>query len=133
MDKTRNIPNRASDQQLTVDDLPNLSASALYSTEMPATLRDRELYRRLAFYQFIYSLCGLILGFVCILGGLFLFFHGVSGNSSWVARIFGSESQISDAAPGSVLFVVGLFVVVITRFSTKLRNKEAQQSHTLGQ
>jgi hypothetical protein len=45
-----------------------------------------------------------------------LFFNGVAGTSRWSVSAIGLHSTISDAAPGSVLFVVGLFTIWITRF-----------------
>jgi hypothetical protein len=45
----------------------------------------------------------------------------VVGSTSWTAKILGSESNISDAAPGAVLFIVGMFMVLITRFSIKVK------------
>ncbi len=70
----------------------------------------------LSLLQLIYSLGGLLLGFFCLAGGIVLFLHGVFGSTSWTARILGASSQITDAAPGGVLFVVGVFLVFITRF-----------------
>ena len=72
-------------------------------------------------FQFIYSLAGLIGGLAFALGGIVLFFHGVAGSTSWTAKILGAESEISDAAPGTVLFIVGLFTVFITRFKVKVK------------
>jgi hypothetical protein len=40
---------------------------------------------------------------------------GVMGHTSWSA--FGSN--INDAAPGVIVFVVGLFFVIITRFKVR--------------
>jgi hypothetical protein len=47
----------------------------------------------------------------------------VTGVASWTARIIGAESQISDAAPGVILFIVGLFIVWVTRFTVKVAKK----------
>lgn len=69
----------------------------------------------------IYSLAGLVFGAACILGGIGLFLHGVVGSSSWVGSMIGVQSKISDAAPGTVLFVVGLAVVWVTRFAIRVR------------
>ena len=71
--------------------------------------------------QLIYSLAGLVLGLACIIGGILLFFHGVAGSSSWVGEVIGLKSKLSDAAPGTVLFVVGLAVVWLTRFAVRVR------------
>lgn len=71
-------------------------------------------------YRFIYSMTGLFLGLVGMLGGIVLFLNGVAGSTSWTAKILGNESKITDAAPGAVLFVVGLFVIIATRFRVKI-------------
>lgn len=71
--------------------------------------------------QLIYSLAGLVFGLACIVGGILLFFHGVAGSSSWVGEFIGVQSKLSDAAPGTVLFVVGLAVVWLTRFAVRVR------------
>jgi hypothetical protein len=71
-------------------------------------------------YRLVYSICGLVLGLCCIVGGVVLFLRGVAGETSWTAKILGiGQSQISDAAPGAVLFVVGLFIVLATRFTAR--------------
>ena len=71
-------------------------------------------------YKFIYSMTGLFLGLVSMLGGIALFLNGVVGSTSWTAKILGNESTITDAAPGAVLFVVGLFVIIATRYRVKI-------------
>ncbi len=73
----------------------------------------------LAKYQLIYSVIGLLLGLSCILGGIFLFALGVTGAMSRDLLILGSESKIINAAPGAVLFIVGLFLVVVTKYKFK--------------
>src|SRR5438128_12700400 len=87
----------------------------------PANPRERHFWGRLARLQLIYSLAGLMLGLACIIGGILLFFHGVAGSSSWVGEVIGLKSKLSDAAPGTVLFVVGLAVVWLTRFAGRVR------------
>ncbi len=94
--------------------------------ELPADPGERHFWSRLARLQLMYSLAGLVLGFTCIMGGVVLFFHGVTGSSSWVGRFLGVESKLSDAAPGTVLFVVGLLVVWLTRFQIRVTGKREQ-------
>jgi len=89
--------------------------------ELPPNPRERHFWGRLATLQLIYSLAGLVFGLACILGGIALFFHGVAGASSWVGEFLGVQSKLSDAAPGTVLFVVGLVVVWLTRFAVRVR------------
>jgi hypothetical protein len=70
--------------------------------------------------EYRYAMLGLILGLATILGGVILGLHGVAGSTSWTAKILGLESHINDAAPGVVLFVVGVFFVFITRPKVRL-------------
>ncbi len=93
----------------------------LVALELPPDPRERHFWSRLATLQLIYSLAGLVLGLACVIGGILLFFHGVVGASSWVGEVIGVKSQLSDAAPGTLLFVVGLAVVFLTRFSARFR------------
>jgi len=83
------------------------------------------LHARALLYKFIYSMTGLFVGLVCMLGGVALFLNGVAGSTNWTAKVLGNESTISDAAPGAVLFVVGLFVVIATRYRVTIeRSRE---------
>lgn len=86
---------------------------------VPRGLRGQDFWKLSVLLQLIYSLGGLVLGLVCIIGGIVLFLHGITGATSWTAKFIGAESSISDAAPGAILFVVGLFIVWITRFGVK--------------
>jgi hypothetical protein len=89
--------------------------------------QDPETVRRLALYQLIYSICGLVLGLACVLAGTLLFFHGVGGSTSWTAKILGTESKLSDAAPGAVLFIVGMFIVLITKFNVTIAGRRRRR------
>ena len=93
----------------------------LVALELPPDPRERHFWSRLASLQLVYSLAGLVLGLACVIGGILLFFHGVAGSSSWVGEAIGVKSKLSDAAPGTVLFVVGLAVVFLTRFTVRVR------------
>ena len=98
-----------------------------FELDLPSSALDRRTYGRLSLYQFVYSLCGLVLGLGCVVGGVLLFMHGVSGAASWTAQLLGAESQVNDAAPGAILFVVGLFVVLATRFDVRVAPRTARQ------
>lgn len=87
-------------------------------------LNNSELIKIQIRYRFIYSMVGLFLGLSCIAGGIFLFLNGVVGSSSWTASILGNESKITDAAPGAILFIIGLFFVIATRYKIRIENHE---------
>ena len=99
---------------------PPLGGSSLLSVRVPDGLSE-SYWRSVTRYQLIYSLCGLVFGLAFAVFGGVLFINGVSGNTSWTASFIGFNSQISDAAPGTVLFIVGLFTILFTRFDVKQR------------
>ena len=74
-----------------------------------------ELQRELAKQEYGYARLGLVLGLICMLGGIALFVNGIAGSSSWTAKTLGAESKITDTAPGGLLFFAGIAVVWITR------------------
>lgn len=65
-------------------------------------------------------MAGLVLGVVCMVGGVVLFLNGVAGSSRWTAKMLGGDSTLTDAAPGAILFDVGLLAVFLTRYKVKL-------------
>lgn len=71
--------------------------------------------KNLVGHEYGYAKLGLFLGVICILGGIFLCINGVAGATNWTAKIIGLESKINDATPGVVLFIVGIFIVQITK------------------
>lgn len=96
--------------------------SGVVSPASPMKPEEIALWSRVARYQFVYSLVGLIVGLGVVLVGSALFLRGIAGNASWTARILGFESAISDAGPGALLFVVGIFIVWSTRFEFKVKH-----------
>jgi len=72
--------------------------------------------------SYVYGMLGLILGILSIIGGVILCLNGVAGSTSWTAKLLGLESTINDAGPGVALFVVGLFMVYVTKPKVKLRD-----------
>lgn len=95
--------------------------------ELPSEPGERRFWARLLTFQLIYSLAGLLVGLACVIAGVVLFLHGVSGSSSWVGEVIGARSKLSDAAPGTVLFVVGMLIVVVTRFEVRVRNRRRRR------
>ena len=79
------------------------------------TPQDIELHRLGLKLKFAYSVIGLILGLACILTGAVLGLAGVSGHTTFTASMLGLSTNLNDAAPGVVVFVVGIFMVLITR------------------
>jgi len=72
--------------------------------------------------EYLYGMLGLVLGLASIIGGVILCLNGVTGSTSWTARVLGLESQINDAVPGVVLFIVGLFMIWVTKPKVRLKD-----------
>jgi FtsH-binding integral membrane protein len=103
------------------DNLLGEPSPTILRTVQPPQGLSEKYWLRVTRYHFWYSLAGVILGLACILLGVTLFLGGIAGSTSWIASALGMESTLSDAAPGAILFVVGLFSVVVTRFNVKVR------------
>ena len=102
------------------DSRSSLKSRGIYSSSILKDLPP-ETSLKIAKYQFIYSLSGLIVGISCIIGGFILAIRGIQGKIDWVTKILGSESKIFDASPGAIMLVVGLFIIYITRFFVKYK------------
>ena len=100
----------------------------IFKPEIPENADDSGIWHRVLFFQIIYSLFGLFLGFSCVLGGIVLFIHGIVGSTNWTTNVLGVNSDISDAAPGSILFIVGFFVVLVTRFKITIKQSNDSKS-----
>ncbi len=86
------------------------------------TSKSSELINRAIKGEYIYGIIGQILGFISILGGIILCVNSVTGSTSWTAKLFALESNITDAAPGVVLFIVGIFIVWATRPKVNMKD-----------
>jgi hypothetical protein len=81
-----------------------LAATSSHLVDAKGDYLDPRLVSDLARYQFWYSLCGPVVGTVCMIGGIYLFVQGVAGTSTGVTSFFGAQSSLTDAAPGALLF-----------------------------
>lgn len=71
-------------------------------------------------------LCALV-GMAAIAAGIWLCISGVAGSVRWTTKIFGASSQLTDATPGVVLFVVGFLIIGITKPSVRVRIRPAEK------
>lgn len=83
---------------------------------LTVTQRDPQIIGRVARYEFAYAILGLTVGLICIVLGLVLFLHGAQGTTSWTARLLGLQTDVTDAAPGVMFGLVGLFVIFVSRY-----------------
>jgi len=90
------------------------------NTSVAATSHSEKVLSEAVKGEYQYAKLGLLLGLATIIGGIILGLHGVTGHTSWTAEALGFESNINDAAPGVVLFIVGVFVVYFTKPRVKL-------------
>jgi TRAP-type C4-dicarboxylate transport system permease small subunit len=89
-------------------------------------MMDYELHKLGLKLKFAYSMVGLAVGLACIGAGVVLGLNGVAGHTSWTASVFGLSTNLNDAAPGVIVFVVGIFMVFLTRF--KVRHERTEQN-----
>jgi hypothetical protein len=80
---------------------------------------DPRIHRLGMMLKFVYALVGLLVGAGCIIAGVILGLGGVVGHTSWTASALGFTTNMTDATPGVIVFVVGIFFVLITRFNVK--------------
>jgi hypothetical protein len=83
--------------------------------------------RRLLLYgmqsEYRYATTGLLVGLACIIIGAFLCYGGVAGHTNFVAKLMGfagMQASVTDAPPGVILLVIGLFIVGVTRPRIKI-------------
>lgn len=79
-----------------------------------------ELAKRAVELEHHYGRYGLYAGLAVIFAGILLCAFGVVGSTSWTAKLFNSEWTFNDAAPGIVLIVVGLFIILVTKPRVKI-------------
>ena len=71
-----------------------------------------------------YAKGGLWIAGGTFLVGFILFLMGVAWQTKFVARGLGLEFEFSDAWPGAILWIVGVFVIALTRFRVRIGDKD---------
>jgi hypothetical protein len=74
-------------------------------------------------YQFKYSMAAICVQLICMAIGGWLAYSGAVGKTSFTARLLsdiGLKVQMTNAGPGTVLFVVALLMITITRFHVRI-------------
>jgi hypothetical protein len=70
-----------------------------------------------------------VLGGVLCLGGIYLFIRGVSGKTSLLIRGAGLQAKLTNGAPGSIIAIIGLALVVFS-LNSRVDRKERTQDAT---
>ena len=104
-----------------VDELEKADASGRDVSSEQSGSHSKEILLEAVRGEYRYAMLGFILGLASIIGGVILGLHGVSGSTSWTAEAFGLKSELNDAAPGVVLFIVGVFMILLTRPRIKIK------------
>jgi hypothetical protein len=90
-------------------------------------MSDNQDLHKLGFkLKFAYSMTGLFLGLACIIAGVVLGLAGVTSHTSWTASALGLSTNMTDATPGIIIFVVGIFFVWMTRFKVRAVTEHPQ-------
>lgn len=84
---------------------------------------ERSTIQRVIEYQYKYSMAALAVGAICMAIGGWLAYSGTVAKTAFAAQIlsdFGFKVQMTDAGPGTILFVVALITLIATRFDIRI-------------
>lgn len=68
---------------------------------------------RVTLYKLVYAISGLVMGITCIVVGVILVLSKLTGSTIETV----SRSDLISVTPWIVLFIIGFFVIVVTRYS----------------
>lgn len=63
-------------------------------------------------HEFIIILISLLGGILCLIGGITLAIFGFNGKIDWIVKTDNFRSRLINAAPGIILMLIGLFVLL---------------------
>ena len=86
------------------------TSRGLRQIEAPPEITSERFWKRLNTFVLIYSTCGLISGAGCIIGGVVLALRAIAGS-------IGGTQFIINNVMGAILFLVGSFVILLTRYN----------------
>lgn len=118
-EQSKGVPYSPPDRQDAIVKMENVNVSSMNKGHVHTTM---SVMSEAVKGEYSYGKLGLLLGISSIIGGVILGLNGVAGSTSWTAKLLGLESSINDAAPGVVLFIVGLFMVWTTKPRVHLKD-----------
>jgi hypothetical protein len=83
--------------------------------------QNSRLALNLVQWEGIKAIFGLVIGLICVVGGLALIYAGVEGSIDWSLKGLGLESKLAKASPGALVIVAGVVIIWVTRFSYKVK------------
>lgn len=89
--------------------------------EIPKEVKDTKLWKQATVFQFVYSIVGLLLGIGCIITGIILLIKGILLKQDFNIKVFNFESNLTNTSVGVILFLIGILVIFITKFSIKAK------------
>ncbi len=75
------------------------------------------------YFQFAYSIIGLLVTVLCFAIGLLLFVQGLGGESTVLIKGSGYELSITKAAPGTIVLLAGIAVCWVTKYNVVIHKK----------
>ena len=91
----------------------------------------KSLANQILRYKLIYSITGMALGLFTLISGFHLLALDIDQLSltSWEVKLFGDGISVNDdnIAPGIALFLVGLFVMIVTQHRIKIDREDEQE------
>ncbi len=95
--------------------------------EVPSTVTDKKMWSKAIFYHFVYSMIGMIIGILSLISGVYLFYIGITQGSEWEFNILGIKSTMSNAMPGTILFLIGFLIIRVSRYNIVLHKGEKKR------
>jgi len=102
--------------------------SSVKSMEVPFSLLDPTSYKRFSLYQLIYSIFGLVLGLLCIVGGIVLFLNGVTGSTSWTTKCSEPRAIYQTQPPELYSLLLDCLLFLLLDSVSRLRSEECHST-----
>jgi hypothetical protein len=78
-------------------------------------------WTKLMYLHYLYNLIIVIIGVGLIIWGGWMIINGINGEIDWIIKLFGNESTLLNATPGTFLIVVGLLILLFVRSKVDYR------------
>jgi hypothetical protein len=98
--------------------------SSVEEVEVPPDI-DPEVIKEAVRAQRTVSIIGYVVGGIAVLAGIAIFALGLSEAIEWEIEGFGLSSKVQTSAAGVVIAIIGLLVIMVSRFSVRIRSDEA--------
>lgn len=75
----------------------------------------------LGLFELLKTAIGISVGIICIAGGAWLSYVGITANTSWSIHFMGESFDLTTSAPGVVMIVAGMAIVFVALKAHEIR------------